>query len=141
MKRDESVVGYQPPKKATLGEIIDELDRRYAARVAADAIAEKAKAEENAVREYLMGLTTEQDIDGARGRTSGASVSITRTLVPVLKDWPTFFAFAKRKGNEDLFQNSVSSPAWRERLKDGKPVPGVEPFERVALRLNPSRSR
>ena len=138
MKSPESVVGYRPAKKATLGDVIDELDRRYAKRIAADAVADKLKNEENLVRDYLMGLTAEQDLNGAKG-TSGASIAIIDTEVPQLKDWKVFFDFAKRKGNDDLLQASVSSPAWRERLKAGKSVPGVESFVRRSLRLNPSR--
>ena len=62
MKSPESVVGYRPAKKATLGDVIDELDRRYAKRIAADAVADKLKNEENLVRDYLMGLAAEQDL-------------------------------------------------------------------------------
>jgi hypothetical protein len=130
----ELVTGYRPAKGTTLGEIIDELGRRYLKRKDADAAAEKLKKQEDVVREYLLALAHDQDINGARG--SIASVAVSTADVPTVEDWDAFFAFCKKKGNDDLLQRSVSSPAWRERIKDKKAVPGTGTFQRTTLRLN-----
>lgn len=90
--------------------------------------------EEAAIREHMIEAFKKDELNGVRG--SGRSLSITSTPVPVLKDWSKFFKFAMRKGNDDLLPRSVSSTAWRERVEQGKMVPGVESFNRVGLRVN-----
>jgi hypothetical protein len=128
-------VVYRPKKGETLGQTIDELARRYELRKQAERAMAALKKEEDAVREFLINSCALSDLNGARGKA--ASVAVVRTNVPVLKDWMAFFSFAKKKGNEDLLQREVSSPAWRERMSAGQQVPGVEKFERISLRLNP----
>lgn len=89
--------------------------------------------EEIALREHILGTFKKSQLDGAKG--SGVSLAIVKQTVPTVKDHDAFLAFAVKKANWDLLPRSVSSPAWRERLEAGKRVPGIEPFDRVSLRV------
>lgn len=90
--------------------------------------------EEAALREHMIAAFKKDQLKGAKG--SGRSLSIVTQVVPNLTDWPSFFKFASRKGNDDLLQRSVKTDAWRERVDAGKEVPGVTSFTRVGLRVD-----
>lgn len=94
--------------------------------------------EEAALRDYLLETFKKTELDGFKAH--GFAFAITSTRVPTLADWAKFIAFAVRKENLDLLQKSVNSPAWRERMAAGKQVPGVEPFDRVTLRVTKAKS-
>lgn len=96
-------------------------------------------AEDTALREHLLTSFAADTLQGARG--SGLSVAVTRSKVPTMEDFEAFFAFAKKKGNEDLLPRQVNSLAWRERVEAGVAVPGVVPFERVTLRVTAVREK
>lgn len=66
-------------------------------------------------------------------RTGNATVTVKRTTVPVVEDWPAFDAYVLKHKALDLLQRRVTVSAWRERVEAGKVVPGVVPFERTDL--------
>jgi hypothetical protein len=90
-------------------------------------------AREKELREHLLNTFTKTELEGAKG--SGLSVAIVRSVVPQIDNWDEFFKFAVKKGNQDLIQRSISSPAWRERVNNEVAIPGVSSFTRVALRV------
>lgn len=129
---EEKKIKYKFPK--TIGAC---LARLVKLQEMADAISIKLapiNKEEAALREHMIEAFKKDQLQGARG--SGRSLSVISVAVPVLKDWKKFFRFASKKGNDDLLPRSVSSTAWRERVDNGKFVPGVESFTRVGLRVN-----
>lgn len=89
------------------------------------------EAEEAALREHLLTAFKKSQLEGARG--SGVALSVSKTPCPSMEDWAAFLRYAKLKGNEDLLQHSVNTPAWRERHDAGKRVPGVKVFDAVRL--------
>jgi hypothetical protein len=93
--------------------------------------------EEAALREHLLATFKKSQLDGTRG--AGISLAVQRTAVPTLKDWKKFLRYCLRAGNDDLLQRSVNTPAWRERMDAKRAVPGVEPFNRVSLRVTRER--
>ena len=95
--------------------------------------------EEAALREHMIGAFAKTDLNGARG--SGISVAVVTSAKPRVGDWDAFLRFAKRRGNDDLLQHSVSTPAWRERVEAGVAVPGVEAFHHVSLRVTRERGK
>lgn len=103
----------------------------------ADRAAKKLKDKEDELRKHMINSYTNQQLKSIRGPK--VLVSLVETEVPVVDNWKAFFSYAKRKGNEDLLQHSVSTPAWRERLADNKKVPGVKKFTRKSLRITHSR--
>lgn len=93
-------------------------------------------AEDEALRLHLLDNFKKSELQGARG--SGLALSVTKTPAPTMKDWKAFLRYAKLKGNEDLLQHSVNTPAWRERYDAGKKIPGVDVFDRVGLSVRRS---
>lgn len=112
---------------AVLQEQLEELDARRSP------IAE----EETRIRDYMFESFKKDELSGAKG--SGLQCSLAETTVPTLVDFKKFLSYAMKKGNEDLLQKSVNTPAWRERLEAGKKVPGVDSFKRVSLRVGKVR--
>lgn len=66
-------------------------------------------------------------------RTGNATVSVKRTTVPTVEDWPALDAYILKHKALDLLQRRVTVGAWRERVEAGKVVPGVVAFEKVDL--------
>lgn len=121
----------------TPGACLDRLAELRTALAALNLKVAPLAAEETALRDHLLGVMMTQGLNSVRG--AGLAVARTETVVPNLADWDTFWAFAKRRGNEDLLQRAVSSPAWRARVEAGRDVPGVTAFKRVALRVSAAR--
>lgn len=92
--------------------------------------------EEAALRTHLLDTFKKSQLQGAKG--SGIVLAVSSTDYPSVEDWPSFYKFARLKGNEDLLQHSVNTPAWRERAGAGKRVPGVKVFSRMSLSVRRS---
>ena len=58
-----------------------------------------------------------------------ASVSIKEETVPDVHDWDALYEHIKQTGDFSLIQRRVSSTAYRELLKLGENVPGLQPRE------------
>ena len=58
-----------------------------------------------------------------------ASVSIKEETVPDVHDWDALYAHIISTGDFSLIQRRVSSTAYRELLKLGENVPGLQPRE------------
>ncbi len=61
--------------------------------------------------------------------TSVASISIREDTVPEVTDWDTLYAHVTATGDFGLLQRRVSSTAYKEALKLGEEVPGLQPRE------------
>lgn len=122
---------FKPPK--TLGACIDQMyalrGERQALQRAADAIGDQ----ETLMREHIIATFSKVDIDGAKGKT--ASCGIVRKNVPSVKDWGVLYEYIRKTKSFDLLQRRVHEGAWRERLENGKGVPGVEAFDVITLSL------
>jgi hypothetical protein len=116
---------------------------RYAALTKAAAPLEAKLAviteEAKSLRAYMLDNFRKTEIDGLT--SNGFKFSIVQSLVPSLKDWAKFIKFVLRKGNDDLLQRSVNTPAWRERNESGKAVPGVETFTATSLRITAAKKK
>ncbi len=67
-----------------------------------------------------------------------ASVSIREDMVPEVTDWDSLYAHVTATGDFGLLQRRVSSTAYKEALKLGEQVPGLQPREirRINFRSN-----
>lgn len=122
---------FKPPK--TLGACIDKL---YALRRDRQALQRDVDAigdQETLMREHIIATFSKTEINGARGKTASCSISPKR--VPTVKDWSKLYEYIRKHKAFDLLQRRVHEGAWKERLNDGKVVPGVEAFDVVALSL------
>lgn len=68
-------------------------------------------------------------------KSSMGTVSMTTNIVPTVTDWQAVYNYIHVNEAYDLLQRRVSSTAWKERLEDGE-IPGIEPFEKLTLRVN-----
>ena len=75
-------------------------------------------------------LLTQLDEQGlSRTANDKASVSINQDTVPEVTDWDAFYAYVLEQRDFSLLQRRVSSTAYKELLKLGEGVPGLQPRE------------
>lgn len=108
-------------------------EKRLAFQREMEAQLELLKGEENEIEQYIFQTFQKQDIEGAKGDLCSASVS--RSVVPTVKDWDAVYAYIKKKGAWDLLERRMSRVAYRDRLDAGEEVPGTEQFVKLALSL------
>ena len=118
----------------SLGECIDQLYSKRAQRLAAQKEVDMAKAEEALYEEHILDTFTKSDLNGAKGNLATAGVK--HSTVYSISDWDEFLADVKKKKAWDCLQKRLSSLAVADRFNNGKPLAGVETFERVTLTLN-----
>lgn len=91
------------------------------------------KKREDEIEEHILQSFDKSDIEGAKGSIATASVS--RLVVPAVKDWPKVFAYISKKKAWDLMEKRMARVAYRDRLEAGEIIPGVESFTKVSLSL------
>lgn len=116
-----------------LGTTIDEIyDLREDIRVLENQIKdinEVKKTKEMEVMEHLQ----QQNLDKASG--SKATVSLSVSVIPSVKEWDDFFNYIHRHKAYHLLQRRAATAAYREELdlRNGKSIPGVESFNKSNL--------
>jgi hypothetical protein len=70
----------------------------------------------------------------SRTANTQASVSINEDTVPDVTDWEELYQYVTDTKDFSLIQRRVSSTAYKELLKLGEAVPGLQP--RVVRRIN-----
>lgn len=102
-------------KEKTLGELIDQLEDIREKRRPLDAESKRLKEEYDEIAAKVIEMLETQKSDGQK--TKRASVSISESVVPILKDADAFAKWAVRTNNVHLFTSScISVPAWREQI-------------------------
>lgn len=80
-------------------------------------------------------LLKKMDSEGLSRTANGqASVSINEDTVPDVMDWEQLYQHIMETQDFSLIQRRVSSTAYKELLKLGEAVPGLQP--RVVRRIN-----
>jgi hypothetical protein len=80
-------------------------------------------------------LLKKMDAEGlSRTANTQASVSINEDTVPDVTDWEELYQYVTDTKDFSLIQRRVSSTAYKELLKLGEAVPGLQP--RVVRRIN-----
>lgn len=80
-------------------------------------------------------LLKKMDAEGlSRTANQQASVSINEDTVPDVTDWEELYQHVIATGDFSLIQRRVSSTAYKELLKLGEAVPGLQP--RTVRRIN-----
>lgn len=75
-------------------------------------------------------LLTQLDEQGlSRTANDKASVSINQDTVPDVTDWDALYQHINSTKDYSLLQRRVSSTAYKELLKLGEDVPGLQPRE------------
>ena len=118
----------------TLGELIDMLDRVRDAKKGIQDKLNLATAKENELKGMILEAATSQRITKATGST--ATMSISRSIVPVAVDWHKANKWILRHGELNLFQKRLSPTRYRELREDyTSGIPGLEDHEQVRINL------
>lgn len=104
-------------------------DLRLAEQKRVDEIAEQEKL----LKQHIIDTLPKSQANGIAGKLARAE--ITKRNVPIIEDERKFFAYAHRKGNEDLVKESMVVSAVQARWEAGKAVPGIGTFTVVNLSL------
>lgn len=108
-------------------------------RVSIKSQIDELRAQEKDLQEQLRAnesiLLKELDTQGlSRTANDFASVSINEDTVPDVTDWDQFYAHIIETKDFSLLQRRASSTAYKELLKLGASVPGLQP--RTVRKLN-----
>ena len=113
-------------KTADVGAEIDKLAPLDEKLKKANAAAKAAKEAFDEQKEFVMEVLAQRNLDGGKGKKK--SVTIGEEEVGQIKDAEKFWNFVHRNKANELLQNRISNPAYRELLqvRKGRPIPGVE---------------
>lgn len=118
----------------TLGELIDMLARVRDVKRELNKKVDHATAKENELKDRILALATGQKLSKATGNL--ASMSISRSIVPVAEDWDKANQWILRHKELALFQKRLSPVRYRELLEDyPRGIPGLESREDVRINL------
>lgn len=118
----------QVPKEKSLGELIDELEELRRERKPFYDKAKHLKDDYDEVKGKIIALLDAQQ--SLKGASAKASVSISETPVPVVKDIEQLLRWiVKNKAWHLVLAQPLTTPAWREAVeKKGSDLPGTETF-------------
>lgn len=117
-----------------IGEIIDTMYRLREKKKEVDSASRQIGNKIEELKAQLIQICDDQKSEGARGRVATANLS--RSVVPVAKDWHLANQFILRHKELSLLQKRLSPPRYREILEERpKGIPGIESFENVTVNL------
>lgn len=110
---------------------IDELiDRKKSIKSQMEKLNNELKGLREQENDIDLELLKKLDTEGLKKTANEvASVSIKEETVPDVHDWDALYAHIISTGDFSLIQRRVSSTAYRELLKLGENVPGLQPRE------------
>ena len=110
---------------------IDELiDRKKSIKTQMEKLNSELKGLREQENDIDLQLLKKLDSEGLKKTANEvASVSIKEETVPDVHDWDALYEHIKQTGDFSLIQRRVSSTAYRELLKLGENVPGLQPRE------------
>mgnify|MGYP001824856248 CR=1 FL=1 len=125
---------------ARIGTLVNQLQRIRKQKEEAQAVVKKAELKVKSIAERYN--KKEQELYHAMkaqgveiGDVEEYKAKIKTTTHATVKDWPKFYGYVKRNNAWDMLQKRVNDGAYRERLDNGKNVPGVEPFSKISISL------
>lgn len=106
------------------------IEARSEVKESMDDLAKQTKILQAAKDDLDYQLMTKLDEQGlARTANDKASVSINTSTVPDVVDWDALYAHITSTEDFTLLQRRVSSTAYKELLKLGEDIPGLQPRE------------
>lgn len=117
----------------TIGELADLMHKNREDRKVLDDQIKIFNAAYEQLEFELIGILDVQN--STRGDGKKASVSISESVVPAVKDWDALWAFIFKGKHKQLMQLRISAPAWRELCELKKPPPGIESFTKRTINL------
>lgn len=111
------------------------IEQRAATKAQMDELNRQLKDLRKTQDELDVLLLKKMDAEGLSRTANGqASVSINEDTVPDVMDWEELYQHIISTGDFSLIQRRVSSTAYKELLKLGEAVPGLQP--RTVRRIN-----
>lgn len=92
---------------------------------------ERLKFQKAELELHLMDTFGEEELSAATGKLAKLELAKTKTFK--VEDWPALRKYINRSKAYDIYQSRVNSTAIKERIDNGKVVPGVE--EQTTLKL------
>jgi len=111
------------------------IEKRAEVKASMEATNQELKQLRQAQDQIDVLLLKKMDAEGlSRTANDKASVSINEDVVPEVTDWDQIYQHIIATGDFSLVQRRVSSTAYKELLKLGEDVPGMQP--RTIRRVN-----
>lgn len=120
-------------KTPTIGSLADAMFDLREKRKVHEEKSKEIAAEIAALELQLIEILDQQG--STKGDGKKASVSISESIQPNVKDWDALWAFIFKGKHKQLMQLRISPPAWRELCELKKPPPGVETFTKRSINL------
>jgi len=122
-------------KNKSIGSLIEQLNAARDIIRGINSDLSKAKEVKTDLESRLLESMEAQGTDTAS--YSGASVSITRVIVPLVTEWDEFYAYIRKNDAFYLLERRPASVAYRDLLEatDGEAIPGVSSYERVGISM------
>jgi len=118
----------------TLGQLIDMLDRVRDKKRELNEKVSLCSAKEEEIKSMILESAGKQGLSKATG--SLATMSISKSIVPVAVDWGKVNPWVLRHKELNLFQKRLSPVRYRELLEDNpRGIPGLESHEQVRVNL------
>lgn len=119
---------------ATIGACADLLYKIRQERLKLQKEVEALEAQEHELREHIIATLPKSEASGVQGKV--ARVSVVTKDIPQVKDWNVFYEYVRKNKAFDLLQRRLADKAVKDRLEDGKKLPGVELFRATTVSLN-----
>lgn len=116
------------------------IDAMWALREQKRALEADVKVITEKLEAYEGGLMDILETEGMVKATGAfATVSISESIIATVEGgdegWKLFHAFIKKTGYFHLLHKRISDEAYRELLRAGKKIPGLQPFTKKRLNL------
>ncbi len=123
--------------KLKIGTLVDRYDEADLTVKVAEAELSAAKKQRDVCADALIDGFAKEELKGATGTKRGAKLSLVTLTSPTITDRSKLDAYIRRRKATDLLQGRVHKQSWLDRMEaDGKPIPGVESYERISLRIS-----
>lgn len=123
---------YKFPKQ--IGLCADLLYTLKAKRLVENKTVLEIKAEETALKTYIIDTLPKSEATGATGKL--ARVTIVQKSRPEVKDFETFVKWCVKNKRIDLLTKGCAPEGIYELWEAGKTVPGIEEFKYKSISLN-----
>ncbi len=70
-----------------------------------------------------------------QAKVAAGTATITKTIVPNVKDWDAVYAHIQETGDFYLLQKRPAAAAFRELHQSGIEIPGIEAYEKRTISL------
>lgn len=116
-----------------IGEKIDALYVKRAARLTLEKNVETLKAEEKTMRDEIIHILNDVGLESARG--AAATATIRKSIAPIVTDWDLVYQYIQENKRFDLLHQRLTVEAWRDLRNEGIELPGTESFNKEDLSL------